>query len=296
MTMTAAMAQFAGKTVSRDDLDLVHATRDGDVSAFEQLVGRYDRTLLRIAERVTHNREDSEDAVQEAFLKAFRHLGDFREDARFSTWLIRITVNQALIKLRKRRTTKEVSVHEHPLGNEDMLPRQVIDWAQNPEKLYWASELREILAKALNELRPILRTVFVLRDIEGFSINETAEILSLNPVAVKARAWRARMQLREFLNKYFSRHNTRTQVESGRKGSPVEKSSTRRRPSGDEPAKMASDVPNANAWEGGSGLSFENRDLIESARVRNNRSQFLPDRPERLDCFAGLSEIFAVRS
>src|SRR6266581_5543928 len=104
--MTAGLAQFAGSTAAGDDLDLVHATQDGDVSAFEQLVGRYDRKLLRIAQHVTHNREDSQDAVQEAFLKAFQHLGDFREDSQFSTWLIRITVNQALMKLRKRRTTK----------------------------------------------------------------------------------------------------------------------------------------------------------------------------------------------
>jgi DNA-directed RNA polymerase specialized sigma24 family protein len=96
--MTADLAQFAGKAVGTDDLDLVHATQDGDVSAFEQLVERYDRKLLRIAEHITHNREDSQDAVQEAFLKALQHLGDFREDSRFSTWLIRITVNQALTK------------------------------------------------------------------------------------------------------------------------------------------------------------------------------------------------------
>jgi RNA polymerase sigma-70 factor, ECF subfamily len=110
--MTADFAQFVGKAVARNDLDLVHATQDGDVSAFEHLVERYDRKLFRIAEHVTHNREDSQDAVQEAFLKAFQHVGDFREDSQFSTWLIRITVNQALMKLRTRRTTKEVSLDE----------------------------------------------------------------------------------------------------------------------------------------------------------------------------------------
>ncbi|HEX4920294.1 MAG TPA: sigma-70 family RNA polymerase sigma factor [Candidatus Bathyarchaeia archaeon] len=92
--MTADLAQFAGKAVTRDDLDLVHATQDGDVSAFEQLVERYDRKLLRIAEHITHTREDSQDAVQEAFLKAFQHVGDFREDSQFSMWLIRNTGRQ----------------------------------------------------------------------------------------------------------------------------------------------------------------------------------------------------------
>jgi RNA polymerase sigma-70 factor, ECF subfamily len=202
--MTAHLAQFAVRAVASDDLDLVHATQNGDVSAFEQLVERYDRKLLRIAEHITHNREDSQDAVQEAFLKAFQHLGDFREDSRFSTWLIRITVNQALMKLRKRRTTKEVSLDEDFQADGDMLPREVADWAPNPEELYRASELRDILIKALEELRPILRTVFVLRDIEGLTTDQAAEILDLSPAAVKARLWRARLQLRELLNEYFS--------------------------------------------------------------------------------------------
>src|SRR5437762_9779994 len=147
--MTAHLAQFAGKAVARDDLDLVHATQNGDVSAFEQLVGRYDRKLLRIAEYITHNREDSQDAVQEAFLKAFQHLGDFREDSQFSTWLFRITVNQALMKLRKRRTSKELSLDEDFQADGDMLPREVTDWAPNPEELYRASQLRDILIKTL---------------------------------------------------------------------------------------------------------------------------------------------------
>ena len=129
--MTAGLAQFAGSTAAGDDLDLVHATQDGDVSAFAQLVERYDRKLLRIAQHVTHNREDSQDAVQEAFLKAFQHLGDFREDSQFSTWLIRITVNQALMKLRKRRTTKEVSLDEDFQADQDMLPREVADCPQS---------------------------------------------------------------------------------------------------------------------------------------------------------------------
>jgi RNA polymerase sigma-70 factor (ECF subfamily) len=224
--MTADLAQFAGKAVARDDLDLVHASQDGDVSAFEELVERYDRKLLRIAQHVTHNREDSEDAVQEAFLKAFQHLGDFREDSQFSTWLFRITVNQALMKLRKRRTTKEVSLDEDFQADGDMLPREVTDWAPNLEELYRASELRDILIKTLKALRPILRTVFVLRDIEELSIDQTAEVLELSPTAVKARSWRARLQLRERLSKYFGKPTefaniavtTATNAAEGREG------------------------------------------------------------------------------
>jgi RNA polymerase sigma-70 factor (ECF subfamily) len=129
--MAADSAQLAVRPVASDDLDLAHATQNGDVSAFEQLVGRYDRKLLRIAQHVTHNAEDSQDAVQEAFFKAFQHLGEFREDSQFSTWLIRITVNQALMKLRKRRTTKEVSLDEDFQADQDMLPREVADCPQS---------------------------------------------------------------------------------------------------------------------------------------------------------------------
>jgi len=171
----ASSVRFAGKAVLSDDLELVHATQNGDISAFEQLVARYDGKLLRIAQHVTHNREDSEDTVQDAFLKVYQHLGEFREDAQFSTWLIRITINEALSRLRKRRTVKEVSLDNDFEGDDVTLPREVADWAPNPEELYRASELRDILIKTLKELRPILRTVFVLRDIEGLSMDQTAE-------------------------------------------------------------------------------------------------------------------------
>jgi len=212
--MTADWAHLAARTVASDDLNLVHASKNGDVAAFEQLVKRYDRKLFRIAQHITHNWEDAEDAVQEAFLKAFQHLGEFREDSKFSTWLIRITLNQSLMKLRKQRCTiKEVSLEEDFKAGGDRLPMGVADWAPDPEQLYRASELRDILTKALRELLPILRTVFVLRDIEGSSTAETAEVLNLRHTAVKARLWRGRLQLRERLNKYFRKETESARVE-----------------------------------------------------------------------------------
>jgi RNA polymerase sigma-70 factor (ECF subfamily) len=211
--MNADSAQFGTVAGASHDLDLVHAAKNGDVSAFEQLVGRYDRKLLRIAQHVTHNREDAQDAVQEAFLKAFQHLAQFREDSQFSTWLIRITVNQSLMKLRKQRSVREVSLDEDFQTDGDILPIEVADWAPNPEERYRTSELRDILAKMLEDLQPILRTVFVLRDIEGLSIVETAEVLDLTHTAVKARLWRARLQLRERLNNYFRMETESAQVE-----------------------------------------------------------------------------------
>src|ERR1700690_3941009 len=196
MNMTVGSAEFAVTAVASDDLDLVHASKNGDVAAFEQLVKRYDRKLLRIAQSVTHNREDSQDAVQEAFLKAYTHLATFREDSKFSTWLFRITVNQSLIKLRRQRASREASLDEDFRAAGDVLPKEVTDWAPNPEQLFWASELRDLLIKCLRELSPILRTVFVLRDIEGLTIDQTAEVLNVSQTEVKARLLRARMLLR----------------------------------------------------------------------------------------------------
>jgi RNA polymerase sigma-70 factor, ECF subfamily len=220
MNMTVGLAELAVRALANDELDLVHASKNGDVAAFEQLVKRYDRKLLRIAQSVTRNREDSQDVVQEAFLKAYQNLAAFREDSKFSTWLIRITVNQSLMKLRKQRASREASLDEDFQADGDVLPKEVTDWSPNPEQLYWASELRDILSKCLEELSPILRTVFVLRDIEGLTIDQTVEVLNVSQTAVKARLWRARLQLRESLNKYFIKrpHPARAQLfPSGRR-------------------------------------------------------------------------------
>lgn len=128
-----------------DDMALVHACKSGDVTAFEHLVKRYDRKLLSIAQHVTHNREDAQDAVQEVFLKVFRKLHQFQESSQFSTWLIRITVNESLMKLRKQRSVREVSLDEDFQSEKDMAPFELADWAPNPEELYRGSELRNIL-------------------------------------------------------------------------------------------------------------------------------------------------------
>jgi RNA polymerase sigma-70 factor (ECF subfamily) len=189
--------------MAHDDMALVHACKNGDATAFEELVRRYDSRLLRIAQHITHNREDAQDAVQEAFLKAFRKLSQFQENSQFSTWLTRITVNESLMKLRKQRSIKEVSFDADSQSEEDAAPFDFADWTPNPEALYRGSELRSILRSELQELRPSLRVVFVLRDIEELSTEQTAAVLELTPIAVKARLWRARIQLRERLSKYF---------------------------------------------------------------------------------------------
>jgi RNA polymerase sigma-70 factor (ECF subfamily) len=198
--------QLATTEAASDDLALVHAVKNGDVSAFEELVKRYDARLVRIAQNITHNREDAEDVVQETFLKAFQHLAGFQENSKFSTWLIRIAMNQSLMKLRKRHPGREVSLDNgFQSEEEDHLPIDVADWAPNPEELYRAGELQEILRKTLQGLGAGLRAVFVLRDIEGLSLEQTAEVLGLSLPAVKARSLRARLQLRERLSRYFKK-------------------------------------------------------------------------------------------
>ena len=199
--------QFAKAYAPDDDLALVHAIRGGDVAAFEQLVKRYDSKLLRIARNVTHNSEDAEEAVQEAFLKVYQKLDQFQGHAKFSTWLIRITLNESLMKLRKQRATLKQLVDNDVDADSDSERRQfdVADWVPNPEMLYRASEFREILITSLQRLSPALKVVFVLRDIEEHSLRETSEILNLTETAVKTRLSRARLQLREDLSKYFKK-------------------------------------------------------------------------------------------
>src|ERR1700758_3132595 len=186
-----------------EELSLVQAAKRGDDSAFEELVRRYDRNVFRIAQHITQNREDAEDVVQEAFLKAYGNLSKFQEQSKFYTWLVRIAVNEALMKLRRRRPERTVSLDEDVKTEDDSLPREVADWSPNPEQQYSQAELRDILTRTIQGLPPSFRTVFVLRDVEGLSTEETADALDLSIPAVKSRLLRARLQLRERLNKYF---------------------------------------------------------------------------------------------
>jgi RNA polymerase sigma-70 factor (ECF subfamily) len=195
--------QFATRHVPDEDLALVESSASGDMAAFEELVRRYDRKLLRIAQQMTRNLEDAQEVVQETFLKAYQGLSRFQRKSKFSTWLIRIAMNESLMKLRKRRRYAQELPLEYEDQDGEILPSDVADWSPNPEQLYGRSELQDILRNALEELRPALRVVFVLRDVEGLSIAETAAALDLHPSAVKARLLRARLQLRETLSKYF---------------------------------------------------------------------------------------------
>ena len=185
------------------DVALVERARAGDLSAFDQLVRQYERQVFRIAQHITQNREDAQDVVQDAFFKAYQKLDQFQGNSKFYTWLVRIAVNEALMRLRKRRTAKTVSMDEEVQTEEGSLPRDFADWNPNPEQQYKQAELKEILQKTIQGLPPGFRTVFTLRDVEGLSTEETAEALNLSVPAVKSRLLRARLQLRERLSRFF---------------------------------------------------------------------------------------------
>src|SRR6478735_1708980 len=191
-----------------DELKLVQAAKGGDVSSFEELVRRYDRNVFRIALHITQNREDAEDVVQDAFLKAYQNLANFQEQSKFYTWLVRIAVNEALMRLRRRRPERMVSLDEDIKTEEDSMPREIADWSPNPEQQYTQAELKDILTRTIQGLPSSFRTVFVLRDVEGLSTEETAEALNLSIPAVKSRLLRARLQLRERLSRYFKKRES----------------------------------------------------------------------------------------
>jgi RNA polymerase sigma-70 factor, ECF subfamily len=184
---------------------LVAQARDGNKTAFGELVKRYQRKIFRLASHITQNSEDAEDVLQETFLKAYTHLGGFEGNSKFYTWLVRIAVNESLMKLRKRKPERFVSLDEPIDTGEDQVVREIAVWDETPEQKYSQSELRQILDSAIDELAPIYRTVFLLRDVEDLSTEETAQALDLSIPAVKSRLLRARLQLREKLTRFFKR-------------------------------------------------------------------------------------------
>ena len=193
----------AGQDEQHPDVALVERVRAGDVSAYDTLVRKYERQIFRIAQHITQNREDAEDVMQDAFLKAYQKLDQFQGNSKFYTWLVRIAVNESLMRLRKRRTGKMVSIDEDLETAEGTVPRDLADWAPDPEQNYTQSELGQILEKTIKGLPPGFKVVFELRDVQGLSTEDTAEALGLSIPAVKSRLLRARLQLRERLSRYF---------------------------------------------------------------------------------------------
>ncbi len=199
------MAMPVSSQTGADESTLVAQSRQGDTVAFGELVRRYEAKIFRLAQHVTQNREDAEDVLQETFMKAHEHLDQFQGNSKFYTWIVRIAVNQALMKLRRRKTDKSVSLDEAIDTGEDTIVREIAAWDENPEQRFSREELGAILDMAVENLEPPYRSVFELRDIEELSTEETADALGLSIPAVKSRLLRARLQLREKLTRYFKR-------------------------------------------------------------------------------------------
>ena len=179
------------------------ALRSGDRAEFARLVEAYSGVIYRLGMRMLGDPQDAEDVLQETFIKAFRHLGGFDGRSSLSTWLYRIATNEALMMIRRRKHPS-VSIDE-PVETESETeePVQIVDWCCMPETEMMSSEARAYMDKAVDQLSPTLRAVFLLRDIEGLSTEETSQVLDLSEAAVKTRLSRARMRLRELLSGYF---------------------------------------------------------------------------------------------
>ena len=190
-----------------NDLDLVRRAKGGDLDAFEALTARYERRIYTLAFRIVRHEQDAEDVTQQTFLSAVEHLAGFREEASFATWLYRIATHAALKVLRKRRGLNTISLEEatEPREGTDAVPHPefIADWRQSPEQLVEHNETRRLLDDALAQLDEKHRLVFLLRDVEGLSVKETADALGLSEANVKVRLLRARLQLREILTRAF---------------------------------------------------------------------------------------------
>ncbi len=194
-----------------DDIVLANQAKQGDRSAFTELVNRYAAKVYRTVRHITKNEADAEDVLQETFLKAYSRLDQFKGDAKFYTWLTRIGVNQALMKLRQRKDGKFLPLDQQVDTEEGSIQREIPSGDADPEQQFEREELRSLLSSGIDSLPESYRVVLVLRDIEGLSTEETAESLGLSVSAVKSRLLRARLQLRGKLQRVLGHHGNNAQ-------------------------------------------------------------------------------------
>jgi RNA polymerase sigma-70 factor, ECF subfamily len=182
---------------------LVERAKGGDIKAFEQLMKTTSSRIYNLGYRLLHNKEDAADVMQETYMTAYKNLSRFRGNSSFSTWLYRIATNFALMKMRKEKGKRIPTSQLKKTTTDSIYETEFPDWSDTPVDHLKNQELKEILDKEINALPPKYRSVFVLHDIEGLSISEVAEILSLSEAAVKTRSHRSRLYLREKLSEYF---------------------------------------------------------------------------------------------
>jgi len=185
------------------DEALVRLAQDDDSRAFDELARRYQDRVYRLSYKILRHEDDAAESLQDAFLSAYRGIKKFKVESTFSTWLYRIATNAALMKYRKRRDG-HVSLEQSQSGSDDTEALQLPDWTTQPLNELLDAETREVMEEGIAKLPEELRTVFVLRDVEELSNAEAAEILELTIAAVKSRLHRARILLRDRLNRYFS--------------------------------------------------------------------------------------------
>lgn len=179
--------------------DLIARVQRGESELFYELVQPYERRVYAAALAILRNDSDAEEVAQEAMLKALAHIRQFRSEARFSTWLIQITVNEALMRRRRERTAMTEAIDDHGDEEGEYAPRDFADWREIPSEALERKEIRQKLAQALSSLDRKYREVFVLRDMEQLNIQETAEALGISVASVKTRLLRARLMLRDLL-------------------------------------------------------------------------------------------------
>ena len=199
------MATQAVVGIQGSEEKLIRAGQRGDHQAVETLFRRYERPLFQTALRVLGNTEDAEDALQDGLLSAYRNLKRFEGRSQFSTWLTRIVINAALMRRRSARARPAVSLDEPPRENELPAAERFADDGLTPEQVFANTEIREMLSENLDQLSPLLRTAFVLREVQGYSTGEAAKKLGVTENTLKARLWRARHQLAERLGRRLRR-------------------------------------------------------------------------------------------
>jgi len=194
-----AMRQPVGRTQEYETA-LIERVCAGEKHLYYELISPYQRSVYIVAHSILQNEADAEDIAQEAFLKALAHLGSFRRESKFSTWLIQIAINEARMKRRKDRKGLYESINDQSKDDEgDYMPRDFADWREIPSECLQRDELRRALQKALAGLDQKYREVFVMRDIEDLSIADAAQALQISEGSVKTRLLRARLQMRDAL-------------------------------------------------------------------------------------------------
>src|SRR5213075_903506 len=199
------MATQAAVGVQFNEGKLISAGQRGDAEAVEMLFRRYHRPLFQTALRVMGNAEDAEDALQGGLLSAYRNLTRFEGRSQFSTWLTRIVINAALMRRRSAKARPAVSLDEPPREDELPAAERFADDGLTPEQVFENTEIREMLSENLDQLSPLLRTAFVLREVQGYSTGEAAKKLGVTENTLKARLWRARHQMAERLGRRLRR-------------------------------------------------------------------------------------------